>query len=105
MVEQQLAACEYKTGKILGQGSYAVVKEAVQVELPHGILMKRQILYSTDFIAPRSCSAPSFLILFFWHMNPMSQVASHNPRDVRRVLIRYIGCRCPPWNRYTYHTT
>ena len=26
-----LAACEYKTGKVLGAGSYAVVKEAIKI--------------------------------------------------------------------------
>ncbi|KAI8901071.1 kinase-like domain-containing protein [Globomyces pollinis-pini] len=32
MAQPQLAACEYKTGKTLGQGSYAVVKEAVKIK-------------------------------------------------------------------------
>jgi serine/threonine protein kinase len=32
MVETQLAQCEYKTGKTLGQGSYATVKEAIKIE-------------------------------------------------------------------------
>ena len=31
MTGQPLAACEYKTGKTLGQGSYATVKEAVKI--------------------------------------------------------------------------
>jgi calcium/calmodulin-dependent protein kinase I len=31
MTDQPLAACEYKTGKTLGQGSYATVKEAVKI--------------------------------------------------------------------------
>jgi len=31
-LQKTLAPCEYKTGKILGQGSYAVVKEAIHVK-------------------------------------------------------------------------
>jgi len=31
-LQKTLAPCEYKTGKILGQGSYAIVKEAVHVK-------------------------------------------------------------------------
>ncbi|KAG4107682.1 putative calmodulin-dependent protein kinase type 1 [Neocallimastix lanati (nom. inval.)] len=31
-LQKTLAPCEYKTGKILGQGSYAIVKEAIHVK-------------------------------------------------------------------------
>ncbi|RKO96602.1 Pkinase-domain-containing protein [Caulochytrium protostelioides] len=35
-----LAPCEYKTGKVLGQGSYATVKEAVHIKTGHRYAVK-----------------------------------------------------------------
>ena len=37
----QLAACEYKTGKVLGAGSYAVVKEAVKISTGERFAVKQ----------------------------------------------------------------
>jgi serine/threonine protein kinase len=40
----QLAACEYKTGKTLGKGSYATVKEAVKIETGEKFAVKQSML-------------------------------------------------------------
>lgn len=39
-MSKQLAPCEYKTGKTLGQGAYATVKEAVKISTGEKLAVK-----------------------------------------------------------------
>ena len=41
MSSAQLAPCEYKTGKVLGSGSYATVKEAVKISTGERFAVKQ----------------------------------------------------------------